>query len=354
MKKIIFSICLAALAVGCTKTEVNYTEPDQIAFAPVASNVTKAALGAGAVPTSDLIVSAFAGESDDQTTYTDPYFKNVQFTDSDKDGVFEATGYFWPNVKKLTFAGITKSAGFNTTLDPASSVSIYDAASTNDADKFILYNYYQTHVGAEHNDLMWFDRTAPAGKPTANDTEAKSVTMHHACSWLVFKFKGDGTAANTKRPWKITEVKIVGLAKYGTVTLAPNFEWEVSSTTADFLVDDTETALSATYTPKPTSIIVIPQTPAKLSVTYNYVSQFGPNDNVETDDIVITETAVVDLDFAGTAKWQAGTKYTYDITLTATGIKLVPKASTWVDYDSDTTNKDDNDDPIIDNIPETI
>ena len=355
MKKIIFSICLAALAVGCTKTEVNYTEPDQIAFAPVASNVTKAALGEGDVPTSDLIVSAFAGTGTDQAAYTEAYFKNVEFKPGTTDAtkrIFTANGYFWPNVKKLTFAGITKSAG----LSDNSSVLIYDAAATtaDDRNKFIIYNYSQPQsLSIENQDFMWFDRTTPSAKMDA----AISVEMKHACSWIVLNFYGDETAGNTTRPWKITNVTLNNLSDKESVTLGANAVWtSTGNKNVDIEVYNngskttggTGMQQSTLFTPNANSIIVIPQKPTTLSVTYNYLSQ-GIDTPSTDDDIVIEETATVKLNYDGEAdnsstwsSWAPGFKYTYNIQLTATGIKIAPTASAWTDYDSKpgTTDKD--------------
>ncbi len=353
MKKIFFILVAFATIAACSKSEVTYTENDSISFSPVAYNQTKAAIAAGSSPTCPLIVSAFAGTTADQTTYSEPYFKNVEFTDANLDGIFEASGYFWPNVKKLTFAGITKSAGFT----ESSSVSIYDASNTitDDRDKFIIYNYAQPNVDVDHNDLMWFDRTTPAGKTN----NAIDVTMKHACTWIVLNFIGDPTSGNAKRPWKITNVTINGLSQKENVTLSTGTAvWTSTGAKTNNLVvynngsmTSGGTALSngGKFTPSTDGIIVIPQKPTTLSITYNYVTQFGADDTVETDDIVIEETATVELNFDGTAdtpdswsNWSPGTKYTYDVTIGAAAIKIAPKAAEWTIYDADgdSGNKD--------------
>lgn len=333
MKKIIYSICLLTLAVGCAKTEVQYDQPEQISFAPVAGTVTKAAVNSGAAPGCNLIVSANAGTAgQNASTYTEPYFDEVEFTGTSE---YTATGVFWPNVKHLIFAGITKSEGITT-----GNIGI-DV----DGNSITVTNYQQQEVGIDDNDLMWFGQTAPAGKQST----AIEVSMQHACSWLVFNFKGDVTTGNATRPWKITNVTINGLSNQETATLSTTASWTETGIKTKSLVvynDNTNvgTGINTTFTPSGNGIIVIPQTPpTTLSVTYNYVSQFGSDDSIETDDTVITETATVDLTYATetindsevSKKWEAGKKYTYDITITATGIKIKPTASPWVDY---TTN----------------
>lgn len=345
MKKIFFSLVALTALAACSKSEVAYTENESISFSPVAYNQTKAALDAGTVPTCSLIVSAFAGTGADQTSYLEPYFKNVEFTDANHDGDFEASGYFWPNVKKLTFAGITKSAGFT----EASSVSIYDASNTLEADrdKFIIYNYLQPNVDVDHNDLMWFDRTEPAGKTT----DAIAVTMKHACSWIVLNFFGDATSGNSTRPWKITNITINSLSDKETATLTESAVWSTTGAKNKNLVvynDTQELNKETKFTPSTNGIIVIPQTPTTLSITYNYVSQFGSDNSAEADDVVIEETATVKLNYDGNPEdnstwtaWKPGTKYTYDITIGAAAIKIAPKAGDWTVYDADGTAGDE-------------
>lgn len=343
MKKVIFSMCLAALAIGCAKTEVQFEETDLISFAPVAHNATKAAVESGA-PGCNLIVSANAGTAGEEaSTYGELYFDEVTFSGSAE---YTAEGYFWPNVKHLSFAGITQSAGISTnnvTIDV-------------DDNTITVTDYPQQEVGTLNNDLMWFGQTAPAGKTT----NAIPVTLNHACSWIVLNFYGDETAGNTKRPWKITNVTINDLAESGKAILTSSASWpndNLGSRNKELVVYNygdktyggTRMQQSDEFTPSADGIIVIPQRPTSISVTYNYVSQFGPDNNIETDDIVIEETATVNLNYDGTSKdgsdwssWAAGTKYTYDITLTATGIKIAPTASAWVDYDADGDGNKDN------------
>lgn len=328
MKKIIYSICLLSLAVGCAKTEVQYDQPEQISFAPVAGTVTKAAVGSGSAPGCNLIVSANAGTAgQNASTYGELYFDEVEFTGTSE---YTATGVFWPNVKYLSFAGITQSAGITTgniEIDvKGNSITVND--------------YQQQEVGIDDNDLMWFGRTVPAGK----QSEAIEVSMQHACSWLVFNFKGDETTGAANTTWKITNVTVNSLSKKETATLTNAASWTESDasdnlrylTVYNYTKTDEETTnnaknvghklTSTAFVPSPDGIIVIPQTPTSISVTYNYVSQ---------GSIVIEETATVYLDYdgvSGNAKWEAGKKYTYDITIGATAIKIAPTAGEWEPY----------------------
>ena len=323
MKKIFVTLLSAAAFVACSKSEVQYEANQTIGFAPIAYNQTKAALAKDAVPTCNLIVSANAGAKGATASQcSEEYFKNVVFTqgttqDSEGNpignGIFTAEGYFWPNVKYLTFSGITYSAGVN----------IADVTMDVDDNRIVIENYPQQEVGTENNDLMWFEHTNPTGK--TND--AVDVAMKHACSWIVLNFIGDETSGNTTRPWKITNITINSLTAAETATLTGSAVWSTDKTSTmtlevysngDKTTGGKPLSESDVFTPSTDGIIVIPQKPTTLSITYNYVTQFGADDAVETDDIVIEEVATVELNFDGTAEtpttwsnWAPGTKYTY-------------------------------------------
>ena len=348
MKKIFITLLSAAAFVACSKSEVQYEANQTIGFAPIAYNQTKAALAKDAVPTCNLIVSANAGAkgATAASNCSEEYFKNVVFTqgttqDSEGksigNGIFTAEGYFWPNVKYLTFSGITYSAG----------VDIAKVNMDVDANSIIIEDYPQQQVGTEDNDLMWFEHTTPTGKTN----NAVAVAMKHACSWIVLNFIGDETSGNTTRPWRITNITINSLTNKETATLTSSANWSNTGSNNNNLVvynNGSKTTggqpldAESVFTPSSNGIIVIPQKPTTLTITYNYVSQFGPNDEVETDDVVIEEVATVELNFDGTAEtpttwsnWAPGTKYTYDVTIGAAAIKIAPKAADWVVYDAD-------------------
>ena len=74
--------------------------------------------------------------------------------------------------------------------------------------------------------------------------------------------------------------------------------------------------------------IVIPQTPAKIGLTYSYDSPAAGS------SVRISETKIIDLSTSQVTSWDAGTHYTYELTIGATEIKIAPKASNWSLYDS--------------------
>ena len=111
-------MAVAALA-ACTKSEVQYEPAGEIAFAPVAKNVTKSVAGYegetfdGVFPT-NVNLYVFANASNDAGTAWDaPYFENAKFVYNESKDVNTAVkgAYagdptrYWPNVKTLKFAG---------------------------------------------------------------------------------------------------------------------------------------------------------------------------------------------------------------------------------------------------------
>ena len=331
MKRITYILMTIAVVASCTKTEISYDEPNQITFAPVAKVSTKAAVNT--YPTDlPLLVYANAGIKNtttptDITSFTEVYLNDSEFTHS--SGVFTNTTAFWPNVKALIFAGVSKSGNV-----AATNV----AASFPTANTVTVTEYTQPDSG--NNDLMWFLHTTPE----TSKSENLEVTMNHACSWLVFNFKGDAVTAATASPWKVTKVVVKSVSKTGTATLGTTASWASLSGEADYVVYNDYAADENVYETKGTSlttsgvsisnsdnVVVIPQTPKLLEITYEFKAPSGN---------IIKETKEVSLAYADpSSDWVAGKKYTYDITIGAAQIKIAPTASSWGDYDADTATE---------------
>ena len=331
MKKIIFSICFAALAIGCAKTEVNYSETDLISFAPVAQVSTKAALqSADFATTQDIYVFANAGLDKDADytvdvgeTYNEAYLRNAMFTRANASDNYIGA-YYWPNVKSLQFAGYVDAG------DAKTKTSISD-----DLKTMTVAAYIQPDTG--NNDLMYF--FTPAETVYTKGSGTIVPQMQHACSWLTFNFIGNAITAG----WNILELKVLQIAKQATGTLtAAGATWDIYDSYANYAVfNGTMPLLNGTPVgfDKDNEIVVIPQVPTELYVKYSYVSQAGTT---------IEEETKVSLKYDGDEKWVAGKKYTYDVTVTATAIEINPTSSTWVPYDYDGNAGSNN------NIPGTI
>lgn len=281
----IFAI-VAILLAACTKTEVTYDAPSEIAFAPAAAVMTKATYEGG-----DFNVFAY-------TENGVPYFANEVFTDADNDGTYlgKSTQY-WPNENKLKFAGYTGAK---------KDVEVGTGLST-----MTITDYDQSAGG----DLMWFF-TEAVSAPVGTDGEITSIApqMHHACAKITIKVEGEKKEGQAKGPcddWLIKNVDIADLYISGDVTFEPGgVDWD----TEDYTVSDSELAFEreAIIGDEPSvSTIVIPQTPTKLTVYYGgkWVNDEW-KDGKSKGDIDLSLGTDTD---GEPIRWQAGYHYTYTL-----------------------------------------
>ena len=326
MKKVIFSMCLAALAIGCAKTEVQFEQTDAISFAPVAKVATKAAIsGVDFNTTEPLKVFANAVTqvknaegnvtgllTDNNGIIYEEYLKNASFTRTDVADPYTGS-YYWPNVKALLFAGYVNAGSASASIDSP-------------VETMTISGYTQPDSG--DNDLMYFFNRGTNNFGFTKRSANIDVVMNHACAWLVFNIKGNGVTGKANTTWKIHELQVMNISKTGTATLtSSSVVWDETDKTKEYeiykAVDETQaqTLSTSAFTPCPTNCIVIPQVPTELYIKYSYVSQEGLAPIVEETTVPLTVT--------GSTEWEAGKKYTYDVTVTATAIKIMPPSSDW-------------------------
>lgn len=334
MKKIIISMMAVAALAACSKSEVAFEQPDAIGFQVVTGKMTKAAVADNVYPEElNMYIFAMTGvesqveENGETTTVLSPkttadYLNNAEFANFDGNlwgGCLNnaAYAYYWPNVKRLYFAGVSKSGNVNNGAVPT-----YNSGT-------ITINGYQPGVGTANlgdNDLMWFPTTDESyGKGTVS----VPVVMKHACSWITIQMAGDEWTAGR---YTITDIHIEGLTTKGNVDLDTAADWTLSTDAADqnktFTVysNTTGNALPTTATAEGfentvNNTVVLPeQVPGTLSITYNFESQAGEE---------IEETVTGSLKFNGEAAWVAGTHYIYTVTITANQILIAPTVETW-------------------------
>ena len=372
MKKIFFSIVALAALAACTKSEVAYEQPAEIGFKAVAGNMTKAVVVGEVYPTTlDMYVFAETMDNEDPEAN---YILNGQFTHhDDKVGETDVWGgvtpYYWPNVKTLHFAGYSASGNVDIKDDPAtdgvdesenSATVTYDC--TNNGTLSIK-NYSPGTVAAEGaNDLMWF----PSTKLTRADGYGKKfndkyvdVYMYHTCAWITFIVKGDGPTVGN---YKVTNLTMTNIDQTADVkctatgngltsaSLAPSIEWDNnekdSATTADYDVTGTTSiVLDATGKDVETNdaydrdetqgknVVVIPQVPGLLNLTYNYESTTGDiiEETVEGLELYLAEDNSDPVQ-VGPAEWLPGKHYIYTITIKANEILIAPSVPVdWAD-----------------------
>ena len=349
MKKIFFSLVAIAALAACSKSEVQYEPAGEIAFAPIASNVTKSVAGYdgdtfdGVFPT-DVNLYVFANASNDEgTAWTDPYFANALFKWDAAKGVEDVQGTvategayagyptrYWPNVKTLKFAGYSD----------ACNVSDLTPTMNSDLSALTIESYVQdnTKTAEGANDLMWFPCDGTAYDKTANEIAA---SMKHACSWITIKVAGDAVTSDN---WTLNSLVVTDLVHSGSVVCgATTATWTLDTAKADedyYNADTTFTDEYLKYEKNANNFIVLPQEPTNLEVNYTYVSD--NRGTVDTaDDITLTETKSVSLDYdtAGTA-WQSGVHYIYNVKITATEILIDPVVVDWTNYTGNDIEKE--------------
>ena len=335
MKKIL-SICLAAAAfVGCTNSDVEFDTPNEIGFVAAANGITRNVVADNVYPT-ELNMFVYSWTSD-QTTGTPNYinggefkyrdaYKNINTESTATNNVWggAATPYYWPNVKTLKFAGFSKSGNVTT-----ANVNTKASYSVN-GDKIAITDYTP---GTGDNDLMYFPATTTAyGK----DTPYVPVTMYHTCSWITFLVKGDDVTAGD---YTVTALTINDIDKTANVEcVGTNVTWSENTTQSeDYTVPVKGTGIvlskdnalnvetNAAYAlAAGGNVVVIPQTPGTLTLTYTYTSPAGQPIEEVKDNISLAVDAVDN-------EWAPGKHYIYTITIKANEILIAPSAQGWGD-----------------------
>lgn len=357
MKKIFFSIVAIAALAACTKSEVAYEQPAEIGFKAVAGNMTKAAVDGTTFPT-DLNMYIYANTTGNTAAAAD-YFAKAEFTylggynainteSSDTKAVWgggsstsSRNPYYWPNVNKLHFAGFSKSGNVE------SATVAYDCV----ANTLSITGYTPT---GDDNDLMWFPSTefeqaAGFGK----NTTYVPVDMYHACSWITFLVMGDTVTGASNTTYTLTSLNIANIDNEANVVCTGSSNITSASTvwtanedakTADHavtFVDGYTGKLTQTATNVETNdatttsgnVVVIPQKPGYLELTYTYTSGASKT---------ITEVFSIENNNAPSLKlttdpedednvWEPGKHYIYTITIKANEILVAPTPVDWTD-----------------------
>lgn len=333
MKKLV----LAALAIGamaaCTKSNVQFEQPGEIAFQPVAQKATKAAVDGTVYPV-DKSFKVWAwwddvAPSDEPiyANYTKQYIDAGKFIAKDNFNWGGETPYYWPTSGSLVFAGYSPADAegtFNYILDITT---------------FKAEGYVQSEKVSETNDLMWFDvERSHLKNPGTGDKKGVPVVFKHALSWLTFNFVLDKEIENHQ--WEITGVTLKQVntkgnfeavksdkaADAGTWTLSTDAADKKDMTVYTKTGDATSRFITTTSTPYENTengVVVIPQQCVKLHVNYNLTASTG---------VVIPQEVTLDLT-AGTdgSNWLTGKHYVYTVVFGANEILVSPSVHDWED-----------------------
>ena len=349
MKKIFLSVLAVAALASCTKMDTAYETPQEIGFKAVAGNMTKAAVDGEEFPTT-LNMYVFA-ETMDNTEANANYINNGEFTyHSVLDGhnvwgggssATSKKPYYWPNVKTLHFAGYSKSGNANGTYSCTNgtlSISDYSPGTSTEAGE---------------NDLMWFPTTELKKASGYGKTDKYvEVDMYHTCSWITFLVKGDEVTGASGSTYTIKSLTITNIDQTADVVcsatkdasnaIVPSIVWSnnddqdesysvpfkttdgfVLSTTSKNVETDDATTTSG-------NIVLIPQVPGKLSLTYTYTSAAGKTitEIVNNLDLALAKDNSSNV---GPTLWEPGKHYIYTITIKANEILIAPTPVDWTD-----------------------
>jgi hypothetical protein len=251
-------------------------------------------------------------------------------------------------------------AGYSASGNVASATVGYDAAN----DELTIAGYTPGTATAEGaNDLMYFPSTAAAQTAgyLGKETTSVPVVMYHTCSWITFLVKGEGVTADANSKYKVKEMTITGIDDNATVACGPCADVDDVATAVVWggTTNDNEDAKTATlvvtldedldvltkdainvetaaeYVPADGTegnLVVIPQVPGKLTLSYTYESSTGATitEEVEGIDLKIDADPVVNV-------WEPGKHYVYTITIKANEILIAPSAGDWTDSNHNIT-----------------
>ena len=334
MKKFFLSIFAVVALLSCSKSDITYDNQEtQIGFSPVANNITKSVAGIGTngnydatFPTT-LNLYVFANAQADNLTASWPssYFQNAKFIYSRlNNGVYEGdVARFWPNIKSLIFAGYSNACN----IDDITANSSVDFGKNEITITGYTQDNTKTDKGA--NDLMWFPWDT---KSYTKQNTAVTANMKHACSWITVKVKSDGNYTDLK----LHDLTINGLYHTGTAKCgATAATWTDlgSISTENLYLNNTGADLSTTevaFENTANNMIVIPQKPTSIDVTYSFVPQTGIAAIKETKTGLSLSIGKEIVEGVEQDKlWESGKHYIYTITITATEILIAPEVAEW-------------------------
>lgn len=310
MKKfyVFAAVAIAALA-SCTKSEVVYNQGQQeIGFRQFTGSMTKADPSTSPLPTTTSM-GVFSYLNGTETAY----FENAKFVNkSGTDKWGGDTPYYWPLQGTLDFVLYAPHQASGVTYTPrikVLNVTIADNSGETQTDYLYGKDFYVN-----------------TSKP-ATPSDGVPVILKHALSKVTIAAK-----ANADSIFTVSSIKLMQTTQEGSYTVTYNttdddFTSVVtgSPTAAKKDMDYVSSAwnLTTEFTANSASKLVVPSAQTSIVLKYKMAGS--------TTEL----TATVDLS-SGSARWETGKHYTYNLTLTADEILFVPTVEDW---DNQTASK---------------
>lgn len=320
MKKVLcFAAAAMAIFASCQKTEVVYNNdgPQEIGIFAVNKVATKAPVDGAAFTYDKMKVAAYLAAGDGIAQGKN-YFTDAVFNGNPNAASATWTGgKYWPvSAATLNFHAV------------APVVNNVVTTFNNDNCAYISTTTVTNNETSQHDVMYAVNR---ASKTAAVAPTAVSMPFKHAYSWLYFTFK----AAASSPQIKVNYIRVNDVACNGkldvTVTnadaasddkpLGVQQAWSAyNSTNIDVPAPVDEFVLTTSVSGYANGILLIPEDPM-TSFTINYTITVD-NDNHTFDYTYKPPTELT---------WDAGKKYTYNISMTLSEIKIEPTVVDWTD-----------------------
>lgn len=329
MKKNLLVAAAVLLAAGCAKvTTVDTAEPQEIKLEGYTYAVTKAPIANDATLSGtgyDMLVHAIHVNGNESSEYFTK--SGVTFKESGSTNKWAGTTpQYWPSEGTLTFNAISP-----VTINPGKTILT--------STSFTYANGAVSEIKATLNDNSTNQADVLVAKTVidqdkTNNADGVEMTFYHALAQIVVTAK----TQNETPTAKIKSIKLNNTAQAGTLSATnlsnengPAFKWTASSYTVtgiDFnggFINGSN--LTTTESDESIGILVLPvdekDATTKYSITVNY--DLGSNKGLEsTLELLSTDTGKI-------SKWEAGKKYVYNLTITATEILIAPSVDNWDD-----------------------
>ena len=360
MKKLLFIAAIASAALAaCTKNDVVPSASDQqeITFAnPVSHVVTKVELITGDYPADvDYMFSVFAdyhksAYNTDGVTYT-PYMRGSEGVDvTYKEEAFTmnsntfnqywapATSYYWPKDGYLTFAAYSPAEAKN----PAE----IEYSVTNGVS---ISNYVVNTDLSNQYDFMLSNRVTDQQSTSMSvdgPYDGVQLTFSHVLSAIDFTVKtAKDYKTNDQYTITLKSITIKNAFTSGTLTQFANAAtvdidltaiWSAQKTEGNYVVpnisDKEITSEEKAITPdaKIADLVLLPQSLTHESTikVLAEVAYTVSHPDMGTG-VSVPYTASLDLSGVTDGKWEAGKRYTYNISIGMDEVVFAPKVTTW-------------------------
>lgn len=312
MKKV---LCFAAVATilfaACQKTTVvgDYSSPQEIGIFSVNKTMTKAgAINTTTFPTDyPMQVSAYLAEG---ATAAGEYFENKKFSYSTDAWV---GGQYWPisTAKINFFAAAPEISGVTTTtFNPI-------------ADSKKTATITVTGNATNQYDVMY---ALGQGSHTAGQAYTNvPMVFKHALSWICFSATSGHTGGDAPTI-TVNKITVKDVAFDGTGTLTVSSDNYTSTTSANVKSENVTPTWKVTAKTSTKEIAEASFSYGMLIIPETYNPTFTINYTVTQNGTSFT----YDYNYnPGSSTWEAGKKYSYNITITLQEIKITPTVDTW-------------------------